>query len=77
MQSKNYKLGIVKRYDGYIGEIIPIGEVITRDMIYYFTKNDVNNNDIIEQKDLVQFNSKTEEGFPQAYYVNKVYLKKL
>jgi len=71
MQSNNYKLGIVKEYDGYIGEIV------TEDNLYYFTKNDVNNNDIIEQKDLVQFNSKTEEGFPQAYYVNKVYLKKL
>lgn len=71
MQSRNYKLGIVKEYDGYIGEIV------TEDNLYYFTKNDVNENDSLEKRDLVQFNSKTEEDFPQAYYVNKVYLKKL
>lgn len=68
---KNYKLGIVKEYDGYIGEIV------TADNLYYFTKNDINENDSLEKKDLVQFNSKSEEDFPQAYYVNKVYLKKL
>ena len=71
MQSRNYKLGIVKEYDGYIGEIV------TDDNLYYFTKNDVNENDSLEKRDLLQFNSKTEEDFPQAYYVNKVYLKKL
>ena len=71
MQSRNYKLGIVKEYDGYIGEIV------TEDNLYYFTKNDVNENDSLEKRDLLQFNSKTEEDFPQAYYVNKVYLKKL
>lgn len=71
MQSRNYKLGTVKEYDGYIGEIV------TEDNLYYFTKNDVNENDSLEKRDLLQFNSKTEEDFPQAYYVNKVYLKKL
>lgn len=68
---KNYKLGIVKEYDGYIGEIV------TEDNLYYFTKNDINKSDSLEKKDLVQFNSKCDEEFPQAYYVSKVYLKKI
>lgn len=68
---RNYKLGIVKEYDGYIGEIV------TEDNLYYFTKNDINRNDSINVKDLVQFNSKCEELFPQAYYINKVYLEEI
>lgn len=69
MQSKNYKLGIVKEYNGYIGEIV------TENNLYYFTKNDINKKDSLKKEDLVQFNSKCEEFFPQAYYINKVYLK--
>lgn len=64
-----YKVGKVKKFDGYIGNIV------SDDNLYYFTKNDINDDEIINVGDIVKFNSKSSEGFPQAYYINKVYLK--
>ena len=66
-----YKIGKVKNYNGYTGEII------TDKKNYYFTKNDIENNEIIKDNDLVKFKSKTEDTFPQGYYVKKLNLKLL
>lgn len=70
MQSnKRYKIGKVSKYDGYIGEII------TDNNEYYFNKNDILDDVTVEKNDLVIFNSKTEEIFPQAYHVKKLGIK--
>ena len=59
------KYGKVHNYDGYLGEII------TEDTIYYFDKTDVLNNELLENEDWVRFNGKSEDEFPQAYYITK------
>lgn len=66
----SYKIGKVKKYNGYTGEII------TDKNIYYFTKNDIENNENLVENDLVKFKSKTEKTFPQGYYVKKLNFKK-
>ena len=58
----NYKIGKIKDYDGFMGEIV------TENNLYYFTKNDIDGN--IIKNDIVKFQGKTEEIFPQSYYVN-------
>ena len=64
----NYKIGKIKDYDGFMGEIV------TENNLYYFTKNDIDGN--IIKNDIVKFQGKTEEIFPQAYYVKKLpYIK--
>ena len=68
--SNNVKVGKIKEYDGNLGEIDTI------DSTYYFTKNDLINSDTVEQNDLVAFKSKTENIFPQAYFIKKLTIKK-
>ena len=65
-----YKVGKVRNYDNYIGEIV------TDKNIYYFNKNDVNNGEVVNNNDYVMFKSKTEDIFPQGYYIKKLNLKK-
>lgn len=60
-----YKIGKVKEYDGYVGEIV------TEDNLYYFTKNDINDGEVINKSDIVRFDSKCDDSFPQAYYIEK------
>ena len=62
----NTRIGKVTKYDGNLGEII------TEDNIYYFTKNDILEN--INTNDIVIFKGKSEDIFPQAYYI-KMYKK--
>ncbi len=62
----NIMVGKVTKYDGSLGEII------TEDNIYYFTKNDILEN--ININDIVIFKGKSEDIFPQAYYI-KMYKK--
>ncbi len=70
MQSKKeYKVGKILKYDGYLGEIV------TSDNDYYFTKNDILDNCDLSKDDLVVFDSKSEDTFPQAYYVKKLKIK--
>ena len=65
MKNKDsYKIGKVKKYDEFSGEIV------TADEVYYFTKNDIEG--IIGTQDIVKFKGKTENVFPQAYYVKKI-----
>ena len=64
-----YKIGKVKEYDGFFGEIV------TEDTLYYFTKDDIE--DTIEENDVVKFQGKTEEAFPQAYFVKKIALNRI
>jgi alpha-acetolactate decarboxylase len=64
----NYKIGKIKKFDGNLGEIISM------EGIYYFTKKDIDNTNV-EKNDLVAFNGKTEETFPQAYNVKKLKIK--
>lgn len=64
-----YKVGKISKYDGYIGEIITASDE------YYFTKDDIVDESDIENNDLVFFNSKSEDVFPQAYYVKKIGMK--
>ena len=61
----NSKTGVVKNYDGYLGEIE------TEEILYYFTKNDILENEIIKNDDIVIFKGKTEDVFPQAYFIRK------
>lgn len=65
-----FKVGKVRNYDGYIGEIV------TDKNIYYFNKNDISGDEKVDNQDYVMFKSKTEEIFPQGYYVKKLNLKK-
>ena len=65
------KLGKVREYDGHLGEIQTINAT------YYFTKDDVHKDDKLLPNDLVMFKGKTEDEFPQAYYVKKINLKKI
>ena len=58
------KIGKIKNYDGLTGEIASL------DGLYYFTRNDTS--DEINKADTVKFNVKTEEIFPQAYYIKKL-----
>ena len=60
----NYKIGKIKNYNGFIGEIV------TEDNSYYFTKKDLDGN--VDKNDIVKFQGKTENTFPQAYYVKKL-----
>ena len=70
MQSKKeYKVGKILKYDGYLGKIV------TSDNDYYFTKNDILDNCDLSKDDLVVFGSKSEDTFPQAYYVKKLKIK--
>lgn len=64
------KYGKVCNFDGLIGEII------TEDNTYYFTIDNILENQTINNNDLVRFNSKGEEIFPQAYYISKVKIYK-
>lgn len=70
-KERTYKIGKVKEYDGYVGEIVTTGDV------YYFTNMDILNKDLLNPKDLVVFNGKTEETFPQAYNVKKLNMKRI
>lgn len=65
----SYKIGKVKNYNGYTGEIV------TEKQNYYFIKNDIVNNEKLSDNDFVKFKSKTEDAFPQGYYVKKLNLK--
>ena len=65
-----YKVGKVRYYDGYIGEIV------TDKNVYYFNKNDISGDEEVKNQDYVIFKSKTEEIFPQGYYVKKLHLTK-
>ncbi len=67
--SDKVKVGKIKEYDGNLGEIVTV------DNLYYFTKNDLEQDTNLEVNDLVLFKSKTEEDFPQAYYVKKLTIK--
>ena len=58
------KTGKIRDYDGLTGEIV------SSDGLYYFTKNDTT--DKINKSDTVKFKGKTEDVFPQAYYVKKL-----
>jgi len=60
-----FKYGKINNYDGLTGEIV------SEDNIYYFNKNDLLNFEEIKNNDFVRFNSKTEDYFPQAYYITK------
>lgn len=72
MQSNGeIKVGKVKKYDGHLGEIV------TQDSKYYFTTNDICGNSNLLPNDLVLFKSKTEEDFPQAYFVKKIGIRKI
>ena len=62
----NIMVGKVTKYDGSLGEII------TENNIYYFTKSDILEN--ININDIVIFKGKSEDIFPQAYYI-KMYKK--
>ena len=64
-----YKIGKVINFNQLTGEIV------TDKNIYYFDKNDINNDEQICNQDLVMFKSKTEDTFPQAYYIKKMNLK--
>ena len=68
--SNNVKVGKIKEYDGNLGEIATVNN------LYYFTKNDLEQDSKLEVNDLVLFKSKTEEVFPQAYYVKKLTITK-
>ena len=59
----NFKIGVVKDFDGYSGKIV------TPDKIYYFFRSDIIES--IEKDDIVNFQGKTENTFPQAYFVKK------
>jgi hypothetical protein len=65
----NTKYGKVTNYDGYTGEIV------TEDNLYYFNRNDIVKNNEIIINDIVMFNSKSEDIFPQAYNIKKVEIK--
>lgn len=64
-----YKIGKVRNFDTYEGEIV------TDKNIYYFVRNDINEGEVINNDDYVMFKSKTEDTFPQGYYIKKVKLK--
>lgn len=64
-----YKIGKVINFNNYKGEII------TNKNVYYFDRNDINEGEVINNFDYVMFKSKTEDTFPQAYYVKKIKLK--
>ena len=66
----SFKIGEVRNFDGYIGEIV------TDENIYYFNKNDISGDEKVDNQDYVMFKSKTEEIFPQGYYVKKLNSKK-
>lgn len=68
--SDKVKVGKIKEYDGNLGEIATVNN------LYYFTKNDLEQDSKLEVNDLVLFKSKTEEVFPQAYYVKKLTITK-
>lgn len=68
MQS-NTKIGKIKDFDGYTGTIVSLSGQ------YYFTRNDIITNTKLENNDMVMFNGKTEDKFPQAYYVKKILIK--
>lgn len=60
------KYGKVYNFDGLVGEII------TEDNTYYFTIDNILDNQIINNDDWVRFNSKGENIFPEAYYISKI-----
>lgn len=60
------KYGKVYNFDGLVGEII------TEDNRYYFTIDNILDNQIINNDDWVRFNSKGENIFPEAYYISKI-----
>lgn len=62
----NTKYGKVTKYDGFTGEIV------TQYNLYYFTKNDIIENNEITINDMVMFNGKSEDIFPQAYNIKKI-----
>ncbi len=64
------KYGKVYNFDGLVGEII------TEDNTYYFTIDNILNNQIINNDDWVRFNSKGENIFPEAYYISKIKIYK-
>lgn len=64
------KYGKVYNFDGLVGEII------TEDNTYYFTIDNILDNQIINNDDWVRFNSKGENIFPEAYYISKIKIYK-
>ena len=64
-----YKIGKVRNYDGITGEIV------TDKNTYYFDRNDINKEEEIDNYDYVMFKSKTENTFPQGYYIKKLNIK--
>jgi len=71
------KYGKIREYNGYGGEIITTfdnNELIT----YYFTREDlVDTTEELKKDDFVMFKGKTEDVFPQAYYIRKIDLNNM
>ena len=60
-----FKYGKVHNFNGLTGEIV------SEEHIYYFDKDDILNNELLKNDDLVRFNGKNEDVFPQAYFITK------
>lgn len=69
MQSSRLKIGKIKEFNGYSGEIVSL------EGVYYFTRRDIVDGMTLQNNDVVIFNGKTEEKFPQAYFIKKANLK--
>ncbi len=61
-----YKIGKIVEFDGYNGRIV------TETQEYYFIRDDIEENVRIEKGDIVKFQGKGEDIFPQAYYITKI-----
>ena len=63
------KVGKIMDFDGFLGKIT------TEDKVFVFSKNEIINDENINNGDLVVFKGKSEKEFPQAYYVKKLTIK--
>ena len=54
MQSSRLKIGKIKEFNGYSGEIVSL------EGVYYFTRRDIVDGMTLQNNDVVIFNGKTE-----------------
>ena len=66
MESSNFKIGKIRSYNSFIGEIV------TKDGTYIFTSENISPEEVISLDDMVIFRGEEIHNTKKAYFIKKI-----